>query len=129
MCCGNNQSTRTGGVVLNRVEHDTQDAPRGARGHWDALVRGLLTGGLKRRSGTSVRHMRQSGSGQPETGHNQPRIEGRCRRGDSNPHEFPRRILSALRMPFRHSGGVPRQVYRTCQPIARSPSWPMGYFA
>ncbi len=28
----------------------------------------------------------------------------RCRRGDSNSHGFPRRILSALRLPFRHFG-------------------------
>ena len=27
-----------------------------------------------------------------------------CPRWDSNPHEFPRRILSAVRLPFRHSG-------------------------
>jgi len=75
--------------VLNRFGHDTHDVPRSAPGHWDAFVRGLLTGGLKRRSGTSVRHMRQSGSGQPETGHNQPRIEGRCRRGDSTTAVLP----------------------------------------
>lgn len=36
-----------------------------------------------------------------------------CRERDSNPHEgLPRRILSALRLPFRHPGGVTREVYR-----------------
>ena len=32
--------------------------------------------------------------------------EARCRRGDSNSHGLPRRILSALRLPFRHSGAA-----------------------
>lgn len=27
-----------------------------------------------------------------------------CREGDSNPHGLPRRILSAMRLPFRHPG-------------------------
>lgn len=31
-------------------------------------------------------------------------LEGRCREGDSNPHGLPRRILSAMRLPFRHPG-------------------------
>ena len=30
--------------------------------------------------------------------------DARCRERDSNPHEFPRRILSAMRLPFRHPG-------------------------
>jgi hypothetical protein len=29
---------------------------------------------------------------------------GQCRERDSNPHELPRRILSPLRLPFRHPG-------------------------
>ena len=41
-----------------------------------------------------------------------------CRRGDSNPHGLPRRILSALRMPFRHSGrSEPNDCTRTSSPV------------
>ena len=46
-------------------------------------------------------------------------FDTRCREGDSNPHGLPRRILSAMRLPFRHPGGwepvgsVPRELYPT----------------
>ncbi len=58
-----------------------------------------------------------------------------CRRGDSNPHGVTRRILSALRLPFRHSGGTwdqrPGEIVPQPAPLAHGraiegPCYPSG---